>query len=40
MKNVYETLKEGKLGDIKVDRKTQAMLYNGLVQPILSFCKW
>ena len=33
MKNVYETLKEGKLGDIKVDRKTQAMLYNGLVQP-------
>ena len=33
MENVYETLKEGKLGDIKVDRKTQAMLYNGLVQP-------
>lgn len=33
MKNVYETLKEGKLGDLKVDRKTQAMLYNGLVQP-------
>ena len=33
MKNVYDTLKEGKLGDIKVDRKTQAMLYNGLVQP-------
>ena len=33
MKNVYETLKEGKLGDVKVDRKTQAMLYNGLVQP-------
>ena len=33
MKKVYETLKEGKLGDIKVDRKTQAMLYNGLVQP-------
>lgn len=33
MKNVYETLKEGTLGDIKVDRKTQAMLYNGLVQP-------
>jgi hypothetical protein len=33
MKNVYETLKEGQLGDIKVDRKTQAMLYNGLVQP-------
>ena len=33
MSNVYETLKEGTLGDIKVDRKTQAMLYNGLVQP-------
>jgi len=33
MENVYETLKEGKINDIKVDRKTQAMLYNGLVQP-------
>jgi len=33
MSNVYHTLKEGALGDIKVDRKTQAMLYNGLVQP-------
>jgi hypothetical protein len=33
MTNVYETLKEGSLGDLKVDRKTQAMLYNGLVQP-------
>ena len=33
MSSVYETLKEGNLGDIKVDRKTQAMLYNGLVQP-------
>ena len=33
MKNVYDTLKDGKLGDLKVDRKTQAMLYNGLVQP-------
>tara|TARA_Y100000385_G_scaffold52567_1_gene49772 strand:+ start:17620 stop:18939 length:1320 start_codon:yes stop_codon:yes gene_type:complete len=33
MSSVYETLKEGTLGDIKVDRKTQAMLYNGLVQP-------
>ncbi len=33
MKNVYDTLKDGKLGEIKVDRKTQAMLYNGLVQP-------
>jgi hypothetical protein len=33
MKNVYETLKEGALGDLKIDKKTQAMLYNGLVQP-------
>jgi len=33
MQNVYNTLKEGSLGDIKVDRKTQSMLYNGLVQP-------
>lgn len=33
MSNVYQTLKDGSLGDIKVDRKTQAMLYNGLVQP-------
>lgn len=33
MENVYNTLKEGALGDLKVDRKTQAMLYNGLVQP-------
>lgn len=33
MHNVYNTLKEGSLGDIKVDRKTQSMLYNGLVQP-------
>jgi len=29
MQNVYDTLKDGNLGDIKVDRKTQAMLYNG-----------
>lgn len=33
MQNVYETLKEGKLGDLKLDKKTQAMLYNGLVKP-------
>ena len=33
MQNVYETLKEGNLGDIKLDKKTQALLYNGLVQP-------
>jgi hypothetical protein len=33
MENVYNTLKEGSLNEIKVDRKVQAMLYNGLVQP-------
>jgi len=33
MSNVYETLKDGTLGDVRVDKKTQAMLYNGLVQP-------
>tara|TARA_R110000796_G_scaffold46369_5_gene112067 strand:+ start:1168 stop:2460 length:1293 start_codon:yes stop_codon:yes gene_type:complete len=33
MSSVYETLKDGSLGDIKVDKRTQAMLYNGLVQP-------
>ncbi len=33
MQNVYETLKDGSLGDVKIDRKTQNMLYNGLVQP-------
>jgi|TARA_R100000084_G_C4654055_1_gene151671 hypothetical protein len=33
MSNVYNTLKEGKLGDIKVDKKTQSLLYNGLVAP-------
>ena len=33
MKNVYNTLKEGKVGDLKVDKKTQAMIYNGLVSP-------
>jgi hypothetical protein len=33
MANVYEALKEGTLNDIKIDRKTQNMLYNGLVQP-------
>jgi hypothetical protein len=33
MKNVYETLKGGSINDIKIDKKTQAMLYNGLVQP-------
>jgi len=33
MKNVYETLKSGSIGEIKLDKKTQAMIYNGLVQP-------
>tara|TARA_B110000196_G_C21152896_1_gene670998 strand:+ start:8019 stop:9323 length:1305 start_codon:yes stop_codon:yes gene_type:complete len=33
MENVYNTLKEGNLGEIRMDKKTQAMLYNGLVQP-------
>jgi len=33
MENVYNTLKDGTLGEIKVDRRTQSMLYNGLVQP-------
>jgi len=33
MKNVYNTLKDGKINEIKVDKKTQAMLYNGLVSP-------
>jgi len=33
MANVYETLKEGTLGDMKVNKKTQSMLYNGLVSP-------
>jgi hypothetical protein len=33
MENVYNTLKEGSLGELKIDKKVQAMLYNGLVQP-------
>ncbi len=33
MGNVYNTLKGGSLGDIKLNRKTQSMLYNGLVSP-------
>ena len=33
MENVYNTLKDGTLSDIKLDKKTQTMLYNGLVQP-------
>jgi hypothetical protein len=33
MHNVYETLKNGELGGLKLDKKTQGMLYAGLVQP-------
>lgn len=33
MSNVYDTLKEGKIGDITINKKTQSMLYNGLVNP-------
>jgi hypothetical protein len=33
MKSVYETLKDGTIGETKIDRKTQSLLYNGLVNP-------
>ena len=33
MSNVYHTLKDGKLGEMKMNKKTQSMLYNGLVSP-------
>ena len=33
MDSVYNTLSEGKLGDLKLDRKVQNHLYGGLVQP-------
>jgi hypothetical protein len=33
MANVYHTLKDGKIGEMKVNKKTQSMLYNGLVNP-------
>ena len=33
MHNVYETLKGGAIGDLKLDKRTQSLLYNGLVQP-------
>ena len=33
MNNVYHTLKDGNLGNMRLDKKTQALLYNGLVQP-------
>lgn len=31
--NVYSTLEKGELGGLKMDKKTQNMLYSGLVQP-------
>lgn len=31
--NVYNTLVKGELGGIKLDKRTQSMLYSGLVQP-------
>lgn len=33
MHNVYETLKNGEIGGVKLDKKTQGMLYSGLIQP-------
>lgn len=33
MSNVYETLKPGEINGIKLDRRTQELLYTGLVQP-------
>ena len=33
MQNVYDTLKPGELNGIKLDKKTQELLYGGLVQP-------
>jgi len=33
MANVYNTLKGGTVGDMKINKKTQALLYNGLVNP-------
>ena len=33
MQNVYNTLAPGELGGVKLDRRTQELLYSGLVQP-------
>ncbi len=33
MDDVYNTLSVGKLGDVQLDKKTQGLLYTGLVQP-------
>jgi hypothetical protein len=33
MQNVFETLRPGEINGVKLDKKTQALLYTGLVQP-------
>jgi hypothetical protein len=33
MTSVYDTLKPGELSGMKIDKKTQSLLYNGLVAP-------
>ena len=33
MQNVYNSLKDGRVGNIRVDKKTQSFIYNGLVNP-------
>ena len=33
MQNVYDALKPGEISGVKLDRKTQSELYEGLVQP-------
>ena len=33
MDNVYNTLSAGEIGGVKLDKKTQSLLYSGLVQP-------
>ena len=33
MANVYHTLKDCRIGNIKVDKKVQSLIYNGLVNP-------
>ena len=33
MDDVYNTLSVGKLGDVQLDKRTQGLLYTGLVQP-------
>lgn len=33
VQNVFDTLRQGELGGVKLDRKVQSFLYNGLTQP-------